>query len=70
MIHCKQKHTYDLLYFEFLKIVMWFNPLLYIYQKRIAAVHEYITDAEVVKFNPKEMYVNKLINDLFDGFFG
>tara|TARA_R110000787_G_scaffold113832_6_gene223201 strand:- start:6069 stop:7610 length:1542 start_codon:yes stop_codon:yes gene_type:complete len=66
MIHCKQKHTYDLLYFEFLKIVMWFNPLLYIYQKRIAAVHEYITDAEVVKFNPKEMYVNKLINDLFD----
>jgi len=66
LIHSKQKHTYDLLFFELLKVVMWFNPLLYVYQKRIATVHEYISDATVVKSTPKETYINKLINELFD----
>lgn len=66
MVHSRQKHTYDLMFFELLKIVMWFNPLLYVYQKRIATVHEYISDAEVVKSTPKETYINKLINELFD----
>ena len=49
MVHCKQLHTLDLLFFEFLKIVMWFNPLIYVYQNRITLLHEYISDAEVVK---------------------
>lgn len=66
LIHSKQKHTYDLLFFELLKVVMWFNPLVYVYQKRIATVHEYISDATVVKSTPKETYINKLINELFD----
>jgi hypothetical protein len=66
LIHSKQRHTYDLLFFELLKIGMWFNPLLYVYQKRIATVHEYISDAEVAKLTTKEAYVNKLMNDFFD----
>tara|TARA_R110002073_G_scaffold89852_7_gene212557 strand:+ start:20936 stop:22372 length:1437 start_codon:yes stop_codon:yes gene_type:complete len=66
LIHSNQKHTYDLLFFELLKVIMWFNPLLYVYQKRIATIHEYISDASVVKSIPKETYINKLINELFD----
>lgn len=66
LVHSKQKHTVDLLFFELLKIVMWFNPLIYIYQKRIATIHEYISDASVIAHTPKETYVNKLINDFFD----
>ena len=66
LIHSKQRHTYDLLFFELLKVIMWFNPLLYVYQKRITTVHEYISDATVVKTTPKETYINKLINELFD----
>ena len=66
LIHCKQKHSLDLLFFESLKILMWFNPLLYIYQKRIATVHEYISDAIILKSVDKKLYMNTLVNQLFD----
>lgn len=39
LVHSKQMHSLDLLLFEFLKIVMWFNPMIFIYQKRITLVH-------------------------------
>jgi hypothetical protein len=35
-VHVEQKHTLDLLFFEVLRIVFWFNPLVYMYQNRIA----------------------------------
>ncbi|HEY9220616.1 MAG TPA: M56 family metallopeptidase [Lutibacter sp.] len=66
LIHCKQKHTLDLLYFELLKIVLWFNPLVYVYQKRITLLHEYISDAEVVKETDKKTYFNKLLAETFN----
>lgn len=66
LIHCKHKHTIDLLYFEFLKIVLWFNPLVYVYQKRITLLHEYISDAEVVKETDKKTYFNKLLAETFN----
>ncbi|MDF1516932.1 MAG: M56 family metallopeptidase [Lutibacter sp.] len=66
LVHCKQKHTLDLLYFELLKIVLWFNPLVYVYQKRITLLHEYISDAEVVKESDKQTYFNKLLAEAFN----
>lgn len=66
LIHCKQKHTLDLLYFEFLKIVLWFNPVIYVYQNRITLLHEYISDAEVVKETDKKTYFNKLLAETFN----
>ncbi|SNR82441.1 M56 family metallopeptidase [Lutibacter flavus] len=66
LVHCKQKHTIDLLVFELLKIVLWFNPLVYVYQKRITLLHEYISDAEVVKETNKSTYFNKLLSETFN----
>ncbi|AMC11846.1 hypothetical protein Lupro_11475 [Lutibacter profundi] len=66
LIHCKQNHTLDLLFFEILKIVLWFNPLVYVYQKRITLLHEYISDAEVVLETNKKMYFNKLLSETFN----
>lgn len=65
LVHTKQKHTLDLLYFEFLKIVMWFNPMVYLYQKRITLVHEYISDAIVANHDTKESYVDNLLASIF-----
>lgn len=65
LVHCKQKHTLDLLLFELLKIVFWFNPFIYIFQKRITLLHEYISDAEVVKETDKTQYFNKLLSETF-----
>ena len=65
LIHSKQKHSLDLLFFELLRIAMWFNPLVYIYQQRITLLHEYISDAEVVKATEKHDYLNKLLSQTF-----
>ena len=66
LVHCKQKHTIDLLIFEILKIILWFNPMIYIYQKRITVLHEYISDAEVVKETDKHSYFNTLLSETFN----
>ena len=66
LIHCKQHHTLDLLFFELLKIVLWFNPMVYVYQKRITLLHEYISDAEVVVEIDKRYYINKLLAETFN----
>ena len=65
LVHCKQKHSLDLLFFEFLKIVMWFNPMIYFYQKRITLLHEYISDAVVSKSDINETYINNLLSNFF-----
>jgi TonB family protein len=56
LVHIKQRHSLDLLFFELMRIVLWFNPLVYIYQNKIAVLHEYIADAHVAKSNKKEQY--------------
>ncbi|TCI85194.1 M56 family metallopeptidase [Tenacibaculum sp. M341] len=65
LVHCKQKHTLDLLLFEILKIVMWFNPMIWILQKRISLVHEFISDEVVSKSSEKNNYINNLLSEIF-----
>ncbi|WP_431133735.1 M56 family metallopeptidase [Psychroserpens mesophilus] len=66
MVHVKQKHTLDLLFFEVLRILFWFNPLVYIYQNRISELHEFIADAKAVKFKNKAEYYNNLLAQVFE----
>ncbi|TDT46787.1 TonB family protein [Maribacter spongiicola] len=56
LVHIKQRHTYDLLFFEFMRIVGWFNPLVYVYQNRISELHEFIADAQVSKEHKTDHY--------------
>ncbi|MGB0981350.1 MAG: M56 family metallopeptidase [Winogradskyella sp.] len=66
LVHVKELHTLDLLFFELLKILFWFNPLVYIYQNRIKTVHEYIADAKAVKESGKTEYYKSLLYQVFD----
>ena len=65
LVHIREKHSLDLLYFEVLRILCWFNPFIYIYQKRISEIHEYIADAEIVKHKSKSDYYDKLLSEVF-----
>jgi len=56
LVHISQKHSLDLLFFELMRILCWFNPLVYVYQKRISELHEFIADAQVAKTHKKEQY--------------
>ncbi|TRO64347.1 M56 family metallopeptidase [Christiangramia sabulilitoris] len=66
VVHVKQKHSLDLLFFEMMRIVFWFNPLIYIYQARIAGLHEFIADDEVIKTTDRQSYYQQLLNTAFN----
>ncbi|PZD76978.1 M56 family metallopeptidase [Mesonia sp. K7] len=63
--HAKQRHTYDLLYFELLKIVSWFNPVVFFYQHEMNQIHEYIADQQATKDADKLPYYQSLLNLAF-----
>ncbi|SFU68264.1 Signal transducer regulating beta-lactamase production, contains metallopeptidase domain [Pustulibacterium marinum] len=64
LVHIQQKHSWDLLYFEVFRIVFWFNPLVYMYQKRITELHEFIADRKTSQQNKKEHY-QQLLQEVF-----
>jgi len=39
-----------------MRIVGWFNPLVYVYQNRVSELHEFIADAKVAKTHKAEQY--------------
>ena len=46
--HAKQLHTADVLFFEILGIINWFNPVSYLYKKSIRQIHEFIADEQAL----------------------
>ena len=64
LVHVRQKHSLDLLFFELARIVFWFNPLVYVYQNRMAELHEFIADAHAVKHNKREHF-EMLLSEVF-----
>lgn len=63
LVHVTQKHTLDILFIEFLKVVFWFNPLFILYKKAIQLNHEFLADEEIVKtYNNVPFYQNLLLN--------
>ena len=64
-IHIQQKHSIDLLFFELLRIVFWFNPAVYLFQNRISTLHEYIADAKVSSQKSKKEYYQNLLSEVF-----
>jgi TonB family protein len=65
LVHVKQLHSLDLIFFEFVRILFWFNPLVYVYQRRIAELHEFIADAQAVKQN-KTAHFEMLLSEAFN----
>lgn len=47
-LHVKQYHSFDVLFFEILSILFWFNPIVYVYKRAIKNIHEYLADQEAV----------------------
>ncbi|MEH6762523.1 MAG: M56 family metallopeptidase [Maribacter arcticus] len=64
LVHIRQGHTWDLLFFELMRIMAWFNPLVYVYQNRVSELHEFIADAHVAKEDKSEQY-QQLLSQVF-----
>lgn len=66
LVHVKQWHSLDLMVFEAMRILLWFNPLIYMYQNRVKALHEFIADETAVKQSGKKSYYQQLLNQVFE----
>ncbi|WP_243473771.1 M56 family metallopeptidase [Winogradskyella sp. MH6] len=66
LVHVREKHSLDLLFFEVLRILFWFSPLVYIYQNRVKELHEFIADAKAVKHQGKSNYYQSLLHQILD----
>ncbi|MEL6672300.1 MAG: M56 family metallopeptidase [Bacteroidota bacterium] len=44
--HARQRHSWDILFLEALKVVFWFQPMLWLYQREVQTNHEFLADAE------------------------
>lgn len=43
-VHIRHRHTMDNIYTEICKAFMWYNPFVYLFQRRLKEVHEYTCD--------------------------
>ncbi|WP_163377781.1 M56 family metallopeptidase [Cyclobacterium sp. SYSU L10401] len=57
LTHIRQRHSWDILFVEVLKVVFWFNPVFLLYKKAMQLNHEFLADAAVItKFRNKAAY--------------
>ncbi len=52
--HIEQQHSYDIVLLEVVKVLFWFNPIVYLYQRKMQEVHEFLADSVVLKRYPNE----------------
>ncbi|MFA5326951.1 MAG: TonB family protein [Prolixibacteraceae bacterium] len=66
--HIRQKHWIDLLLFEILRTLQWFNPVVWLYGRLIRQNHEYLADEQALQrsSNPA-VYRAALLNQMFGG---
>lgn len=63
--HIDQKHSFDILFVEILRIVFWFNPFMYLYKMLLEEVHEFAADHAVIKKQGRATYAQLLVRTVF-----
>jgi TonB family protein len=66
--HIRQRHWIDLLLFEILCTIQWFNPVIWLYGRFIRQNHEFLADEYALRrtSNPA-IYRAALLNQMFGG---
>jgi TonB family protein len=67
LVHVSQKHWFDLLVFELLRLLQWVNPFALIYAGFIRLNHEYIADEIALRrTSDPAIYRSALLNQIFN----
>jgi TonB family protein len=53
-VHIKQLHSADVILFEVIGVLCWFNPVVYFYKKSIKNIHEFIADDIASRLEPSK----------------
>ncbi|WP_439481033.1 TonB family protein, partial [Cyclobacterium plantarum] len=63
LVHIREKHHLDLILMEFLTVICWFNPIVYLVKKAMVLNHEYLAD-QTVKHTTQAIAYKKLLLEL------
>ncbi|MCX6334467.1 MAG: M56 family metallopeptidase [Bacteroidia bacterium] len=64
--HLDRFHFVDIILSELLKVVQWFNPFIYMFDRSLRAVHEYQADEECLNSGiPVHSYQGLVMNQVF-----
>ncbi|MXV14422.1 M56 family metallopeptidase [Hufsiella ginkgonis] len=65
-VHARQWHSADVVLFEIVMIINWFNPVIHLSRKAIRHIHEFIADEEAARHQPsKSDYALLLVSSTF-----
>jgi len=66
LVHIRQKHSFDIILLELLKVINWFNPFVYLLQNSLKTVHEYIADENTIAAHADTLsYSTFLLNNAY-----
>ncbi len=66
LVHVQQKHWFDLLIIELLRLIQWINPFAWIYTGFIRMNHEYMADEQALqRSGHPAIYKVTLLNQMF-----
>lgn len=66
LVHIRQKHSLDIVFVELIKIISWFNPVIYLVQLSLRSVHEYIADEHTAAYeNDTLAYSSFLVSNAY-----
>ena len=61
LAHIQQRHSVDKLVIQVLTIILWWHPMMYIFQKELCQVHEYLADKAAIAKGNKQQYGQLLL---------
>jgi TonB family protein len=66
LVHIRQRHSIDVIFLELLKVINWFNPFIYLLQRSLKTVHEYIADEQTAASEHDALtYSSFLLNNAY-----
>ncbi|MBD1394918.1 energy transducer TonB [Mucilaginibacter glaciei] len=66
LVHIRQRHSWDIMLLEVLKVINWFNPFIYLTQRSLKTVHEYIADEQTAAYERDALtYSSFLLNNAY-----
>ncbi|MDP5120703.1 MAG: TonB family protein [Spirosomaceae bacterium] len=66
-VHSQHLHSADVILFEIIAIICWFNPVVYFYKNAVRNIHEFIADELASKtLSDKAAYATLLVSKQFN----
>ncbi len=64
-VHCRQAHSADVVYYNLLTVIFWFNPFFHLLMKELRQTHECLADEKTIEKTSREVYARMLLSSTF-----